>query len=846
MKKLVIVESPTKVKSISKYLGSEYEVEASIGHIRDLPQPKDVPAQLKADFGQFAVDIHHGFKPYYVFSTGLRGSSKKKIVDQLKQKLAKCDQLILATDPDREGEAIAWHLREVLKPKVPVQRMVFNEVTKNSITRALTNTRDIDLNLVDAQEARRIVDRLFGYKTSPVLWRKVAPGLSAGRVQSPATRLIVERELERSVFVSKAYYSLTAHLPFPAQLTKVDQADVATSADFDSNGQTKPGVIILDQNRVEAIEQELPQLTFTVSKVKSTPYRRTPQAPFITSTLQQSAASVLGFSASQTMRAAQILYENGLITYMRTDSPTLSEEGMAGIREAIYEHFGDGLFQPRAYQAKSKNAQEAHEAIRPVGVAFVDPGQLQHKASDYVRIGPSEIELYSLIYWRTLASQMSDCVGETTSIKIQAGAYEFSAVGTVITQPGWRLAVKSSTKESVDLPECTVGDQLKLNSVTNESHKTNPPARYTEGSLVKKMEELGIGRPSTYASIIQTIIAHKYVTKKGQALVPSWLAFSVVKLLTNHLERLVDYNYTAEMELKLDEISLGRLAREKFLNEYYFGPQGIEQLVDHVEIDTQETNTIYVDRERRFRIRIGRKSVIVEDTQGTLDAEGRYPRAFVPYELTPDELNIERAEVLIAEAAEGNQVRKLGVYPENGEPVEILPGPYGPYLRVKIGETKPRGKDPVSKIKYKNAGLLKSMDPDTLTLDQALQLLALPRVLGVDPEDGIDIIVNNGPFGPYLMKQLPPKTDAETSSVDADVKAKTKGSTKTAAQTKTAKQTKTKVNAKSAVSAKAKKSAALVRDYRSLKDESLLFSITLEQAIELYRQPKNSRRTAKK
>jgi DNA topoisomerase-1 len=773
VKKLVVVESPTKVRSISKYLGSEYQVEASVGHIRDLYQPKDIPKAQKAKYGVFSVDINHNFEPLYTLTKDAKGASKKKLVDQLKKQLLDSDTLYLATDPDREGEAIAWHLQEVLKPKVPVKRMVFNEVTKESVLRALEHTREIDERLVDAQEARRIVDRLYGYKTSPILWKKVARGLSAGRVQSPATRLLVEREIERSVFIPANYYSLSAFIPFEANLKKVESKTVANGGDFDDKGVVKSDVLILDQKITEELMNKLQTTEFRVSNIKASSYKRSPRAPFTTSTLQQAAGSYLGLSAYQTMRFAQTLYENGFITYMRTDSTHLSDEGLTGIRTAVAKDYSNSLFQKRIYSTKSANAQEAHEAIRPAGSNFKHPDDLPKNISDVA------LKLYALIYNRTLASQMIDCLGETTSISIQAGVCEFGASGTVITQPGWTLAWNYKTDDRPVLPKVTVGQVLQLEKLEPQAHQTKPPARYTEGSLVKTMEELGIGRPSTYANIIQTILNRGYATKLGSALIPSWTAFSVVKLMTKNLSQLVDYDFTAKLETQLDEISEGKLKRTKLLHDFYFGNSGLEKMIDDSEIDTQEINTMYVDPERRYRVRIGQRAVVLEDTHGEIDESGNYPRAFVPVDLPPADLSVQKAEELLKEAETKVLYKSLGIDPETGFEVSVQQGPYGPYVKIPTGKKRPE---------FKNASLLKSMSLETITLDQAMELLALPRTIGVD-DDGQTIQAANGRFGPYLKK----------------------GS-----------------------------------DFRSLQTEDQIFSTTLDEAKAIYAEPKKFRRGRKR
>ena len=611
--KLVIVESPTKAKKIGGYLGSEYTVMASVGHIRDLAQPSQVPAADKTKFGKFGVDVEDGFKPYYIVD-----GNKKKTVSELKSALKKADTLYLATDEDREGEAIAWHLVQTLKPKVPVKRMVFHEITKEAIKASLDNTRDVDDDMVDAQETRRILDRLYGYELSPVLWRKVGPGLSAGRVQSVATRLIVERERERMAFVRASYWDVTATLEAPdadgnnvafdSRMVSLGGRRLAGSKDFGADGKltatdAKDQVTQLDEAQASAIAQALEFATFTVASMETKPYRRRPVPPFTTSTLQQTAGNRLGMSSRQTMRAAQGLYENGYITYMRTDSVTLSQEAIAAAREAVVKHFGENYLSdaPKQYATKTAGAQEAHECIRPAGAKFRDPAEIASK------VPADQLKLYTLIWQRTLACQMADATGSTATVRLSAptesnGEAMFQASGTVIEFPGFMKATgegrrasaeskKSDAAESVEqaaqsgksskankksddnvsLPPMNPGDALAAVAVDADGHETQPPARYTEASLVKTLEQKEIGRPSTYASIISTIIDRGYVYERGRALIPSWLAFSVVKLLETKFPRYVDYEFTADMESGLDQIASGQETGRNWLTRFYFG-----------------------------------------------------------------------------------------------------------------------------------------------------------------------------------------------------------------------------------------------------------------------------------
>ena len=802
-RKLVIVESPAKAKTIGQYLGDDYEVLASVGHIRDLVEPKNLPPELKkGSLGKFSIDVENGFAPYYVVS-----DAKKKTVADLKKALKGADELYLATDEDREGEAIAWHLLEELKPKVPVKRMVFHEITKEAIQRAQENTRDIDTALVDAQETRRILDRLYGYEVSPVLWRKVGPGLSAGRVQSAATRLVVDRERERLAFVSAVYWDLTAELgatgsTFDAKLARLDGRRVASGRDFDDRGQLTGDAVALDEAGAEKLAAALRADTarFTVSNLETKPYTRRPAAPFTTSTLQQEAARKLRFSARQTMSIAQGLYENGHITYMRTDSPSLSQQAIDAARNQAAKLYGADTVpeKPRVYTGKSKNAQEAHEAIRPAGDVFKTPSELS------AVLRGNDFKLYDLIWKRTVASQMADARGSTASVTItgataDAGTAEFTASGTVITFRGFLAAYEESTDASRDteakdaeeekrLPTLTVGQELPLQQVEAKGHETSPPPRYTEASLVKTLEELGIGRPSTFASIISTIIDRGYVTPRGTALVPNWIAFSVIRLLEDHFRDLVEYDFTAEMEEDLDRIAGGEADRVDWLTGFYFGNdshRGLRTVVDNLgEIDARDINSVPLAS--GITLRIGKYGPYLE-TPDPESPDGTPRRVNVPPDLAPDELTAAKARELIEAPVVGDRV--LGVDPESGREIVAKDGRYGPYVTevlpesvdepVAEGEKKPKKKAPA--VKPRTASLFKSMDPQTVDLETALKLLSLPRVVGVDPADEVEITTQNGRYGPYLKKGT---------------------------------------------------------DSRSLESEDQIFSLTLDQALEILAQPK--------
>ena len=752
-RKLVIVESPAKAKTIGGYLGDDYVVESSIGHIRDLPQSAaDVPAEIKGQpWARLGVDVENNFTPYYVVSR-----DKKSHMTKLKSLLKDASELYLATDEDREGEAIAWHLLDELKPKVPVRRMVFHEITKPAIQAAVENPRDIDMDLVEAQEARRILDRLYGYEVSPVLWKKVMSGLSAGRVQSVATRLVVDRERERMAFRTASYWDLEGTFDagaghdermFPAKLHAVDGSRVARGSDFTSRGELKDGadVVHLDRGRAEALASALTDTTFEVRSVESKPYTRKPYAPFRTTTLQQEASRKLGYGASRTMSIAQRLYENGFITYMRTDSTTLSESAVAAARQQATELYGAEYVpdKPRTYTSKVKNAQEAHEAIRPAGENFRTPAQ--------TGLTGDEFRLYELIWMRTVASQMKDAEGRSVTIRLGGSASTgedvvFSASGRVITFHGFLKAYvegqddpdTESDDRETRLPAVKEGDAVTAASVRAAGHETKPPARYTEASLIRELEEREIGRPSTYASIIGTILNRGYVYKKGTALVPAWLAFSVIRLLEEHFSRLVSYEFTAVMEDTLDEVAAGRANGNEELAKFYFGNgdvEGLKKLVSELgEIDARELATFKIDD--GIDLRVGRYGPYIETPDGT--------RANVPEDLPPDELTPEKARELLANPA-GEEIH-LGTHPETGLPIVAKNGRFGPYVTEVLPEDAPKGARP------RTSSLFKSMTLDSITLQDAVKLLTLPRVVGEDPETGEEITAQNGRYGPYLKK----------------------------------------------------------------------------------------------
>ncbi|QLF52526.1 type I DNA topoisomerase [Actinomyces sp. oral taxon 169] len=857
--KLVIVESPNKVRSIAGYLGPEFDVEASVGHIRDLPQPSELPATMKkGPYGKFAVDVEDAFTPYYVVNP-----DKKKTVAQLKKALKEADELYLATDDDREGEAIAWHLQQVLKPKVPVRRMVFTEITREAVTRALDNTRELDIHLVDAQETRRILDRLVGYEVSPVLWRKVRAGLSAGRVQSVATRLVVERERERMAFRSASYWGVEATFStvlspvdvtarqedsFTARLVTLDGRRVATGRDFNDDGQLRPAAlkasaVHLHQVGATAVAEAIGRGEPRVVGVEDKPYKRRPAAPFTTSTLQQEASRKLRMNPRETMRVAQGLYENGFITYMRTDSTVLSGQAVAAARSQVAELYGAEYVpeRPRVYASKSKGAQEAHEAIRPAGDHFRTPAQVSGKLSG------AQFRLYELIWKRTVASQMADAVGSTATVTVEvpltpvAGESRDSgptfstagltASGTVITFRGFLAAYEegrdaeryqddagAAAKDSKDvrLPAMISGQELAALDAEASGHETTPPPRYTEASLVKALEEREIGRPSTYAATMSTISDRGYVDHRGQALVPTWLAFAVTRLLEENFAELVDYDFTASMERDLDRIAAGEEDRVAWLRRFYNGQggagaeqaaqdasgeleaaaaalraQGLKGLVDNLgEIDARAVNSIEIGE--GITLRVGRYGPYLEDAEGK--------RANVPADLAPDELTVDKARELFTRAADDG--RELGVDPVSGHVIIAKDGRYGPYVTEVLPEpeetaeaeatktaktaksAKAKKTAKAAKPKPRTASLLRSMDLSTVTLEQALDLLSLPRVVGQDPESGEDITAQNGRYGPYLKKGT---------------------------------------------------------DSRSLETEEQIFTVTLEQALEIFAQPKRRR-----
>ncbi|HJD89849.1 MAG TPA: type I DNA topoisomerase [Corynebacterium urealyticum] len=869
MKRLVIVESATKAKKIAPMLGSDYIVEASVGHIRDLPRgAADVPAKYKKEpWARLGVNVDKGFEALYVVSP-----DKKKRVADLRAKLKQVDELLLATDPDREGEAIAWHLLEVLKPKVPVRRMVFHEITKSAILEAVENTRELDYNLVDAQESRRVLDRLYGYEVSPVLWKKVMPRLSAGRVQSVATRVIVERERERMAFRAADYWDLTAELTidpaarldgdpasFQAKLATVDGQRIAQGRDFKDDATLKASKsgtpLVLDEQRAKQLASGIKGEELHVANVEEKPYTRRPYPPFMTSTLQQEAGRKLRFTSERTMRIAQRLYENGYITYMRTDSTTLSTAGINAARAQAAQLYGQQFVAdgPRQYTRKVKNSQEAHEAIRPAGERFQTPGQLAQK------LDAEEFKLYELIWQRTVASQMADARGTSMKVTIagtsgepEAGTeVEFTATGRTVTFPGFLKAYVevSRTAEGKDvadnaekrLPQVTEGVFLTADEVTADGHTTTPPARYTEASLVRKMEELGIGRPSTYASIIRTIQDRGYVLPRGNALVPSWVAFAVVGLLEQNFGALVDYDFTSAMEDQLDAIAEGNEDRTKWLEGFYFGGgtssqnYGLKNVVaQNLEnIDARRVNSLHLFDDANgvpIVVRVGRYGPYLERMVTNDKGEEEAQRANLPESMTPDELTLEVAEKLFATPQSG---RELGRNPENGRMIVAREGRFGPYVTEVLGEDEEaevtakaekvflaerdeedaerakEGKKPLSRetktfenkkakrikeileetLKPKTASLFASMEPATVTLEDALKLMSLPREVGVDPADGEVITAQNGRYGPYLKK----------------------GS-----------------------------------DSRSLGSEEELFTITLDEARRIYAEPKRRGRAAAK
>jgi len=754
---LVIVESPAKAKTISGYLGRGYVVESSIGHVRDLPsRAAEVPKAYKSEpWARLGIDVDNGFKPLYVVN-----SDKRQQVRKLKDLLAGADELYLATDEDREGEAIAWHLMEVLNPRVPVKRMVFHEITRAAISAAVAAPRELDRRLVDAQEARRLLDRLYGYEVSPVLWKKVMPQLSAGRVQSVAVRIVVERERERMDFVSAGFWGLTGTFApadaagggdgtgFTADLVQLDGARVAAARDFGADGRPARGdVTVLDEAAATSLASDLEDAAFAVRARTSKPYRRRPAAPFITSTLQQEAARKLHMTSAAAMRTAQSLYEKGYITYMRTDSTSLSSGAVAAARSEIADRYGSSVLppEPRVYAGKVKNAQEAHEAIRPAGDVFADPSTVAGQ------LPRPEARLYELVWKRTLASQMTDCTGETVQLRVGASSAsgrdaEFSASGTVITHMGFREVYTegtdapdaSDTDAEFRLPPLREGDGADCRGLEASGHSTQPPARYTEASLVRRLEQLGVGRPSTYSSIMGTIIDRGYVWKKGSALVPSFTAFSVVNLLERHFPKLVDYAFTAEMEDDLDRIAAGAEEHVPWLRRFYFGGDHDPGLKEKVssrlsDIDARLVNSIPLGADAdgvELEVRVGRYGPTVQRGDDS---------ASVPDGTAPDELTVERALELLAA---GRDERVLGTDPDTGLTVVARTGRYGPYVQLGLAEEVPD--------KPKFASLFKTMDPETVTLEDALRLLSLPRTVGADPAAGVEITVQNGRYGPFV------------------------------------------------------------------------------------------------
>jgi DNA topoisomerase I len=751
-RRLVIVESPAKARTIAGYLGPDFVVESSIGHIRDLPErAADIPSKYKKEpWARLGVDTEHDFQPLYVVDP-----DKKHVVAELKKQLANADELLLATDEDREGEAIAWHLVEVLQPKIPVRRMVFHEITSDAIQRALDDTRDVDRRLVDAQETRRILDRLYGYEVSPVLWKKITKGLSAGRVQSVATRLVVERERARIDFVAASFWDIDGVFDpgaFTARLVAVDGRSIAQGRDFGPDGQLAGDLVRLDEEGARSLAAGLADADFAVRAVERKPYRRRPAAPFMTSTLQQEASRKLRFSSQTTMRVAQRLYENGYITYMRTDSTTLAESAVKAAREQARSLFGAESVpaDPRRYDRKVKNAQEAHEAIRPAGDSFRTPDQVARELEG------QELALYDLVWRRTIASQMADATGETVSIRLGAKAAdgvdaEFATSGTVITFRGFLAAYEEGRDEAVSedeadrrLPPLETGQELDNRNLEPLGHVTTPPPRYTEATLVRALEERGIGRPSTYASIMGTILDRGYVFKKGTALVPSYVAFAVVKLLESHFDRLVDYEFTARMEDVLDRIAVGEDERVPWLRSFYFGEngdEGLKGLVSHLdEIDAREMNSF--DLGGGVVVRVGRYGPFLERDDR---------RASIPDDLPPDELTLELAEKLLSQNTDG---RPLGTDPETGREIVARDGRYGPYVTEVLAEGE--------EGKPRTGSLFKTMSVASVTLEEALRLLSLPRVVGVDPSDDQEITALNGRYGPYLKK------GEETRSLDTE------------------------------------------------------------------------------
>ncbi|MGB8022125.1 MAG: type I DNA topoisomerase [Candidatus Nanopelagicales bacterium] len=806
----MIVESPAKARTIQGYLGTGFDVQASVGHVRDLPDSaNEVPAAIKGQsWARLAIDVEDEFRPYYVVP-----ADKRAKVAELKRALAAADELWLATDEDREGEAIAWHLREVLKPKVPVRRMVFHEITKDAIAQAAANTRDLDQDLVDAQEARRLIDRLFGFEVSPVLWRKILSGLSAGRVQSVATRLIVDRERARIAFRAAGYWDISGVFgatggEFPARLVTVDAARVAGSGDFGDDGQLKApavaaGVVRLDEPAARGLVGALDGAAFAVRSVTEKPTTRHPSAPFMTSTLQQEASRKLRWGAQRTMRVAQSLYENGHITYMRTDSTNLSSAALQAARQTATDIYGPAYVpaSPRQYYSRIKNAQEAHEAIRPAGDTFPRPAELAGQ------VGPDDFALYDLIWRRTIASQMQDARLATTTVRLGASAsdgrdVEFSASGTVTLFAGFLAAYEEGTDRARDgepeegraadrrLPAMSQGDPLACTALRADGHSTTPPARYTEASLVKDLEARGIGRPSTYASIIATIVDRGYVRKKGTSLVPTFLAFSVTRLMEQRFAALVDYNFTANLEEILDLVANAATNRLQVLRGFFYGEPargfpGLHPLVSGLgDIDARALASFPIGPDGvtegpvtgapgEIVLRVGRYGPYLErgDEKGNVGED-----------VAPDELDMALAEALLS-APSGD--RPLGEHPESGLQIVARTGRYGPYVTEVLPADAPKS------AKARTGSLLSGMSLDTVTLDDALRIMSLPRLVGVDPE-GHEITAANGRYGPYLSRTVDGKSDN-----------------------------------------------------RSLPDEAALFTVTLDEALALFAEPKQRRGQAR-
>ena len=822
-KSLVIVESPAKARTISQFLGKEYVIEASIGHVRDLPQgAKQIPAQYKGEpWAHLGVNVDEGFVPVYIVPPG-----KTEQVRKLRALVKESSQLFLATDEDREGEAISWHLHELLHPKIPVKRLVFHEITREAILEALAHPRDIDDSLVKAQEARRIVDRLYGYEVSPLLWRKVRPKLSAGRVQSVAVRLIVERERDRMKFVSASYWDLLGSFAkasaetFQAGLVAHDGRSIPSTKDFDSaTGRVKdPNLLLLDESQAQGLAERLRAAEFAVESLDDKPYTSKPYPPFTTSTLQQEANRKLGFTARRTMQVAQSLYENGHITYMRTDSTNLAAVAIEAARELVSRHYGGEYLpdQPRVYRTKVKNAQEAHEAIRPAGHPFALPETLRGKLS------VDEFKLYDMIWKRTIASQMTDARGRRLTVTVAGGGAQFTAGGKTIDFPGYlRAYVEGSDdpqaeladKETV-LPDLKVGEKLRLSDLEAKGHTTQPPSRFNEATLTKALEELGIGRPSTYASIIETILARDYVFKRGNALVPTWTAFAVSQLLASHLPALVDYRFTAQMEDDLDAISRGEAAQLDYLTSFYFGNGQVglkKQLQNKVdEIDARDVSRISLGtpqaegaRGEEIFVRVGRYGPFLQQGER---------RASIPDGSPPDELTLDAALAMLDKAAIAEE--PLGICPDTHRPVYLKIGRFGPYVQ--------RGR-PDDEEKPKNASLLKGMKPDEVDLGQALKLLSLPRDLGDFPV--------SPPSSPVVGAE--PKSSGEPNAVENTTPAPTAAPFSTEG-----------LIGKSVVAHNGRFGPYVKcgEETRSLPSDVSPLDVTLTQAVELLSQPKKARR----